>query len=295
MSDTSNLDIPTPKNVKPGDDFYQNIKPSNNSSGQTMMFEPPAELVEIPTHGVHYKDITDDPDILERGSIRIRPMTVHEERILTTNRIVKSGQAIDMVFRNVIKSKGKNGEPLDPSLLLSSDRIFLMLWLRSISYDNIYKFNLQCPNCEKRFEYEVDLAQHDIKELDPENTDPEPYEFVLPKWQYKVYYRLPRGVDELALAQSSKGVKKIDETDDTVVKRLASIVLRVEDPQGNELPKQQIPSFIESMITGDASAFRKELENRDAGIEDIKDIECPHCSYEYDTAIPITESFFRTN
>lgn len=294
MSDINNLDIPKPKNAAPGDDFYQNIKPSSNS-GQTMMFEPPAELVEIPSHGLLYKEITDDPDILERGSIRVRPMTVHEERILTTNRIVKSGQAIDMVFRNVIKSKGKGGEPLDPSLLLSSDRIFLMLWLRSISYDNIYKFNLQCPNCEKRFEYSVDLAQHEVKELDPETTETEPYEFVLPKWQYKIYYRLPRGVDEIEMIQANKGVKKIDETDDSVVRRLTSIIIRVEDPDGNEIPKQQIPSFAESMITGDASAFRNELERRDAGIEDIKDINCPNCGHEYDTSIPITESFFRTS
>ena len=179
----SDLNIPTPKNAKPGDEFYNDFSPTSGTPGQTMSFAPPAEFVELPSHGVLYGGITDDPDILEKGGIRVRPMTVHEEKILSTTRLVKSGQALDMVFANVIESKGIGGQPLDVSQLLSSDRVFIMLWLRSVSYGNEYKFNIQCPSCQQRFEHMVDLSNHPIKELDKENPPEEPLTFTLPNFK----------------------------------------------------------------------------------------------------------------
>ena len=110
-------------------------------------------------------------------------MTVHEEKILSTTRLVKS-QALDMIFQNVIESKGKGGTPLDVTQLLSSDRVFIMLWLRSVSYGNGYKFNIQCPSCQQRFEHVVDLSNHPIKELDKENPITEPLTFTFPLSKY---------------------------------------------------------------------------------------------------------------
>jgi hypothetical protein len=293
MSDK--VSIPTPRNLQPGDDFYQNISTVKGIEGQQMAFEPAAELIEIPSHGYLYKDITDDPDILEKGGIRVRPMTVHEEKILSTPRLIKSGQALDMLFANVIKSKGKNDEPLDPGLLLSSDRVFIMLWLRSVSYGNVYKFQITCPNntCQKRFEYEVDLSTHPIREM-TDTAVKEPFEVTLPMSKYRILFRLPRGKDELEIIKMQNQPKKMNDTDDSIVKRLSSIIIKAYDPNQTELPRQVIDSFIESLIAGDASYLREELIRLDSGIEDIKGIVCPHCDYEFDTPIPITENFFRS-
>lgn len=292
----SDLNIPTPKNTKPGDNFYK----ENNigsvpqaSAGQSISFAPPAEFVELPSHGLLYGGITDDPDILEKGGIKVRPMTVHEEKILSTTRLVKSGQALDMVFQNVIESKGKGDTPLDVAQLLSSDRVFIMLWLRSVSYGNEYKFNIQCPSCQQRFEYVVDLSNHPIKELEKENAPEEPLIFTLPISKYTLHYRLPRGVDEIELIKMNNAAKKVNQTDNSVVRRLQSLLIKIER-DGEEVPQNQYAAFVESLIAGDASAFRQELERVDAGVEDIKDISCPSCGYEFDTAIPVTESFFRT-
>lgn len=289
--------IPRPSNLKPGDNFYENVDSvTSGPTSQNLIFEPAAELVEIPSHGYLYKDITDDPEILEKGAIRIRPMTVHEEKILATARLVKSGQALDMVFANVIKSKGKGDERLDPGMLLSSDRVYIMLWLRSISYGNIYKFNLICPStlCQKRFEFEVDLNNHPISEITDASIS-EPFEFELPFTKHKLSFRLPRGRDEIEIIKLQNQPKKMNEIDDSIVKRLSSIIFEIFDPEGNKLPTKHIDPFVESMIAGDASSFRNELERIDSGIEDIKGIQCPHCDYEFDTPIPITENFFRTS
>ena len=276
--------LPQTRNSTPGDAVNNNIV-----KGQKLMFEPPAELVEIPSHGYLYKSITSDPDIIEKGSVRIRPMTVSEEKILATTRLVKSGQALDMVFQNCIKSS------IDVTQMLSSDRVFLMLWLRSISYGNVYKFNMTCTNtaCAKRFEYSVDISSHPIKEMKEDVT--EPVQVQLPISKYNIYFRLPRGVDELEMMKLSNQPKKLNDTDDTVVKRLKSTVIKITDAEGAPLDPKYYEDFIESLIARDASVWRNKIEEVDAGIEDIKGISCPHCETEFDSPIPITENFFRVS
>ena len=279
-------DFPMPKNARPGDTFYSdNMQPNVASK---FFFEPPAETVIIPSHGYLYRNVTQDLDIIENGSIKIRPMTVAEEKILATPRLVKSGQAIDMVFEACIKSK------IDPKELLSSDRVFLMLWLRSISYGNIYKFTLTSPEPGNpvRFEYEVDLSNHPITEFNDE-TMTEPFEFTFPKCQYKVSFRLPRGKDEIEIMKMGNAPKKMDDKDETIVKRLTSIIMKLQDSKGEEVPQMYYQSFINQLMAGDASSWRNKLQDLDCGVEDIKDIQVPGSDYIFDTPIPITESFFR--
>jgi hypothetical protein len=280
------LGIPIPKNVAPGDTMYES---QGEVKGQKLAYEPPAELVEIPSHGYLYKDICNDPEILEKGAIRIRPMTVHEEKIISTPRLVKSGQALDMIFKNVIKSN------IDTKKLLSSDRVFLLLWLRSVSYGNQYKFKLQCPNtnCQKRFEYSVDLSQHPVKEFENEDIK-EPFTITLPVSKATLEYRLPRGGDEEEIINMQNKPKAINDADDAIVTRLSSAVLKIILSDGTELSVKEKTAFIEGLIARDASLFRQALEKNDCGIEDITGITCPYCEYEFDTTIPLTESFFRT-
>lgn len=254
------LGIPTPVNARESDsEFYQQAGAGGGNKGQSLMFEPPAELVELPSHGYLYKGVTNDADILEKGAVRIRPMTVHEEKILSTPRIVRSGQALDMIFQNCIKSD------IDPGELLSSDRVYLMLWLRSVSYGNIYRFKLTCPDTNREFEHEVDLSTHPIEEM--ENPDiKEPFEYTLPVSKFTVLFRLPRGKDELEIIKLQNKPKKVNDIDETVVHRLKSAILKITRPDGEVLPDNLKEQFVESMIARDASFIRNKLEELDSGI-----------------------------
>jgi len=287
MSDSEKLKelgITNTANTSPGE-----TKSFNNTatSGSNLMFEPDAELVEIPSHGYLYKNVTNDPDILERGSLRIRPMTVHEEKILTTSRLVRSGQALDLIFRNCIKSN------IDPGELLSSDRVYIMLWLRSISYGNIYKFWLQSqdPSNPGRFQWEVDLEKHAIKELVDADIM-EPFEVELPISKITLQFRLPRGKDELEIIKMNNQPKGADDTDDTIVKRLSSIIIKATKANGEEIPSNLYDPMVNSMVARDASIFRNKIDEIDCGIEDIH-VEDPQTGFAFSTSIPITEDFFR--
>lgn len=281
------LGIPTPSNAREEDtEFYSKAGISRGGKGQKLMFEPPAELVDLPSHGYLYHGVTEDSDILEKGAIRIRPMTVNEEKILSTPRIVRAGQALDMIFQNCIKSD------IDPSELLSSDRVYLMLWLRSVSYGNIYRFKLTCPDTGREFETEVDLSEHPIREMDDPEIK-EPFETILPVSKFKVWFRLPRGKDELEIIKLQNKPKKMDSVDETVVHRLKSAILKIQDPSGETIPENIKEQFVESLIARDASHIRNKMEDFDSGIEDIQ-VTSPYSDREYSVPIPITENFFRS-
>ena len=281
--DISSLNIAN----KSPDEAIQEIKAgANDVHIPTPVMEPPAEVVELPSHGALYKDVTDDPDILE-GKIRIRPMTLTEEKILATTRLIKTGQALDMVFRNCIKSK------IDPLDLLSSDRLYLMFYLRGISYGNEYTFTLRCPNpnCGRQFRYTVDISQQPVKEMGEDIE--EPIKVELPKTKAIIYYHLPRGRDEVALRKLEEKTLHTSDVDNSATERFIRLIDRIEAPDGTELEKKEWRSFLNSLIAYDISYLREDMSEKDGGIEAIKSLTCPYCAEEFDADIPITVDFFR--
>lgn len=248
--------------------------------------EPPAETVELPSKGLLYQDVTDDPDILE-GKIKIRPMTLTEEKILSTNRLIKTGQALDMVFRNCIKSK------IDPLDLLSSDRLFLMFYLRGISYGNEYTFTLKCPNpaCGRQFRYTVDISKQEVKEL-PDDIE-EPIRVELPKTKAVVYYHLPRGRDEIAMRKMQEQLVNANDVDNSTTNRFLRLIDKIETPDGDEISRKDMKAFLNSLIAYDVAYLREHMNEHDGGIEPIKDVICPYCDEEFEVDIPVTIDFFR--
>jgi len=248
-------------------------------------FEPPAELVALPSHGLLYKDDTKDEDVLS-GQISVRPMTHTEEKILTTSRLIKSGQALDMVYKNCIKSA------IDPLDLLSTDRLFLMFWLRGISYGHNYTFSMRCPECDKSFKWTVDISKHPVKEITEELE--EPIAIKLPRSGATVYYYLSRGRVEKKLREMrDKQLVSALAIDDTTTRRMILLTDRIITPEGEELKKNKWEIFLDSLIGEDAATIRDDMIEKDAGVEPIKDIECPYCESSFDSNIPVTVDFFR--
>ena len=167
-----------------------------------------------------------------------------------------------------------------------------MLWLRSVSYGNVYKFWLQSqdPANPGKFQWEVNLDAHPIKEFEnPEIS--EPFKMTTPSG-YNIEFRLPRGKDELEIIKLQNQPKGLEDTDDTIVKRLSSILIKVTTKDGTEIPKSQFDPFINSLVARDASALRNAIDEIDCGVEDIE-VTDPQTGFEFSTSIPITEDFFR--
>jgi len=234
--------------------------------------QPAYEPMTLPSRGKFYDPVIPD------GLIHIRPMTVGEEKILTTPSLVKTGEAIDMIFKNCIKEK------IDIDNLLAADKTAILFWLRAASYGRDYEISVKCPFCEYEFNRVIDL-ETDITVNFYDDSFTEPITVELPKAGTKAKVRLPRSRDEKFL---SKRKTKKGRIDNALVERLNLLVVEIEGVE-----KEVKPIFIENMTAYDASLLKEAIAKDYFGIDTELNLVCDNCGEEFELEIPIGENFFR--
>lgn len=246
-----------------------------------------SELVALPSRGFLYGDVTTDPEILEHGHIRLLPMTVAEEQILSSQKYIKNGSTFRMILDRCIDSD------IDAKDILQMDALYLMFVLRSISYGDNYSFTLKCqnPTCGKKFEHSVDISKIPYNTLKEKII--EPIEIKLPISKFTVHVRLPRIYDDeiITMMQNNDKISS-DETRKDYIYRYYVSTVAVFDDQMNEVPKEDWIDFFEALPGYDRSEINKAISFT-SGIEELKNIECPYCETEFDTIIPVGVEFFR--
>ena len=96
---------------------------------------------------------------LDNGEVVIRNMTTAEEKMLL-------GSTQD-AFDNILKACIVEPKDLDLDELCSSDKHFLLMKLRIISYGSDYFVGYKCPSCGATSEYKINLDEltvHYLKE-----------------------------------------------------------------------------------------------------------------------------------
>jgi hypothetical protein len=245
-----------------------------------------AELIPLPSKGLLYSNVTDDEDVL-KGFIRMLPMTIKEEEILSTPRFLKTGSATRMIIQNCIASN------IDAKDILLFDSNFLLFYLRKISYGDEYEFSLKCDNrtCEKKFDHKVEISKLRFEELP--NDIKEPIIVKLPKCGYTVETLLPRLYHSEEIYMRNKNKVKSTEDEDTKYRdNLIITTIAIKDPSGKELPKSDWEDFYQSIIGIDAAELRDKT-NFSTGVDKLEGISCPYCEEEYSGTIPIGIEFFR--
>lgn len=241
-----------------------------SASFDTSVFEPVAEEVELPSQGKFYKE--KNTSLYQNGGkILIRPMTMQEELILQNPRIVKTGQIINSLLRQTIKTPD-----IDLNFLLTADRIFLFYYLRSISYGDSYKFNFECPSCGHNEEIEVFLGQLNVK--NPDENAEEPFLVDLGK-NKKIWLRYARGFDE----------DKFDLQDEKFkLKTILNLVVNIE-----EVPKQYWEKVLTNLTVKESAQLQQEILDKTPGLDTEIKHTCSSCNTEHNISLPITANFFR--
>lgn len=264
----------------------KNMGRSQADTSHSSRFEPPAVKVELPSHGLLYGGMRADSEV-KKGIIKVRPLTLREEKILSTNRLVQQGKALDMILENCIKSD------VDPMALLSSDRLYILFYLRGMSYGLDYDFNVRCYRCGTDFTQKVEINKLPVKEWENEEDATEPWEMILPVTKFKVISHYMRGYEENELVSSTSEVRAFDQADEDVEITVKMLIDEVYDPDGNMLSDEEKDEFIESMIAGDTSAWREEIAQRECGIKQLEKIMCPRCQSSLEFNVPLDRNFFR--
>ena len=97
--------------------------------------------------------------------IELREMTGAEEELLTNQRLIRTGDAVNQALKNSIVRLGDNDEPTvkDVLDLLSGDRLFVLVRLRQISLGDEVELELTCPNTACRAANAVTVNSEELE------------------------------------------------------------------------------------------------------------------------------------
>jgi hypothetical protein len=251
--------------------------------------------VTLPSRGLLYGDK------LPGGKITVKSMTTREQSILFNPGGDSVGK-FDQVLQNCIPNS-----PTPVQDLLMTDRLYLMIVLRSKSFGTKYKIPLRCSACRTQYNQEIDLAE-DLKMRvyeDPmnvigENTSiisignqfKEPFICTLPISKDVIEYRLLRGYDEKQISIQAKRIlmQSIDPSDPSFQLRLS---LMIQTINGQKLEPARKLVYIQSMEAGDETFLSNDAENNESGFDLSVLSNCNSCGFSEEVGLPFTAEFFR--
>jgi hypothetical protein len=263
----------------------------------------------LPSRGMFYSPDSPVPTpLIPDGLVQIRPMGLDIEKLTSTPRY--QGKFVELMIEKCVRFP----DGFNQADLLVGDRLFLLFYIRGITYGNKYQFALKCPGCDKTGIHDYDLNElaRTIKSADPDIVS-EPFKIKLPYLSEKygkdvmVKARFMRGRDQNVMSQRASFKKKVmtikpklasdkpndeqvDVTDESVIEKfclLITEVLGVSDPY-------KIKQFVESKLHSlDAAAINVYLEEKCPSMSAEIRVTCGNCGQEVDTTLPITARFFR--
>lgn len=216
--------------------------------------------------------------------IHVRPMTIEEEKIISTPRMIRSGQAIDRIFDACIY------ENIPVGKLLTADRTFLLFYIRGISYGPDYEVDIKCPSCDTQFTEEINLDTLPI-EMCSDDFEGE-ISCILPDSQLAIKYKVPNGEDERALSRHRdmmiRGGFRSDAPDDTLVRRNIMLITNIEGITN----KIEIEQIVNNIGVKDSNFIREKINNPGFGIITDISMRCNYCYHEWELDLPIDANFF---
>ncbi len=205
----------------------------------------------------------------------IREMTGAEEEILTNQRLIKSGAAINQVLKNCLVRLGENENPSmnDVLDLLSGDRLSLLVALRKVSLGHEVSLELMCPNptCHEVNALTIDLESLETKPFSQDRD----FTFQLPASKRTVRYRHMDGHMEKRLAALKEP---------SVSSAMTMRVVTIDE-------KPPTKKVMTDMTLRDRHALRNEMERVNAGIDTTVTSECFACGQRLRTRLESEPGF----
>jgi hypothetical protein len=207
--------------------------------------------------------------------LELREMTGVEEEILTNQRLIRSGDAINQVLRNCILRIGENAEPemKDIASMLSGDRLFTLALLRQISLGDEVELELVCSNSTCRAMTHVTVNLNDLSVVS--YTEAREFMFMLPGSGQKVRYCHLDGAKEKRLSQMQEPTIS------------SAMMIRILDIDGSAPSKKALVE----MSMRDRAALRQDMMGVDAGVDTSVCIPCDSCGTEIRTKLEAESAF----
>ena len=235
----------------------------------------PTEIVDLPSKGYFYPETSP----LSSGKLELKYMTAKEEDILTSQNLIKQGTVIDILLQSLIVDKTVKVEDL-----LIGDKNAIMVAARILGYGKDYDFTYDGE------EQKVDLTTLKPIELDESQLKKgsNQFEYVLPKSERKITFKLLTGKDEKNIDAEVKAREKLGgSSTGELTTRLKNIITSID---GN-VDRSYINNFVDNeFLSIDSLEFRKHMATVTPDIDMTTTIMVD--GEETEVTIPVTVRFF---
>lgn len=245
--------------------------------------------VDLPSRGKFYNGNDGPTD----GRLHIRPMTGHEQEILTNGRD-KRLDPLSRVFKQCIQ------EGYDTQSFLMTDREWLTILLRGICLGKDFECSITCPvpYCSRTYRHTIDLDQDIFVEYCPDNFGPENLKDAFPICGYKFVYRYPtnQDIENFQREKENKignfGSEATNSNTLSTTALLANYVSEIEGPLGPLVAKHDLSFMIKNLHYADFEYLQQRISNPPFGQDTDVTIECPYCGEESKVKLPLDQNFF---
>lgn len=254
-----------------------------------------AMSVKLPSKGVPYPK--DHP--ANGGKLTIVPMTMLEESFfLDDNQEVTN--IIDKVLNRCLQEK------FDTNSLITSDKFFLFLMLRAVTYGSEYSFEWVCKlpgkknkPCNTHNVSKVHIP-NDFKMKYLEETDTEPFVVTLPETKKQISFRLFRGADEVRVENHIKKLEafkgtEVQKLDTSAAYRLLCHIVAVDGNSVAKAPEDKLLAFILSLPARDRQYLQDKINYYTPGLNTDVTVVCATCGNVSVMDLPYTAGFFRSS
>ena len=229
-----------------------------------------------------------NPEIPE-GKVVQRCMMVADQKFLSG-----SNHSANEALKQLLQRTTSSPSEFDVSKLTLSDTLYLLFKLRTLSYGDTYKFRTRCPECGKKIDITVNLADLNVTTLEEDYRDKLVVE--LPHKKDKVYVKLSTNEDIALLNSELKRRKKRNPNDDSdyilrIVYSIEKIVLA--DKKSEITNPLDIELYVEDLTDLDASTIIAAKDSIFFGIDTIIEQRCSECKSFIDVSLQFSGDFFR--
>lgn len=207
----------------------------------------------------------------------IREISGHEEDMLASKKIQSSKKMGSLLAKCCTRLGPYTGEELERQVkkLPIGDRVLLLLRIRQVTLGDEFPYRHECPNCEYKGMFTVDLNDMEVRPM------PDPLTRVYDKELSngaKVRFHVMTGEDEERLQEA---MTESDKVTLTILARL--------DLLNEEAPTLETVKDLGMKLRNELRDLFNEVEG---GVDTSIEIECPRCQEEVTTELDITQQGF---
>jgi hypothetical protein len=237
-------------------------------------FNTAFDVIPLPSKGKVYDNI--------KPSIKVSYMTTADENILTSPKLLQSGQFLEILI---------NRKVLEPQLryknLLVGDRNAVMIWLRATAYGEMYPVTLFDEN-DMPFDTEINLNELKIKELSVEPDSEGLFDFTFPISKNHIKFRLMTcgmndEIEEILEKEKEDGIPVNNSSTYTMEKMIVEV-------NGNR-DRNIIRDFVNTIRISDSKSFNDYVASIDCGVDMNIEVGTPGGG-SIKTFLPLNLNFF---